>query len=36
MKAILETGYQGYVGQEFIPVRDKIASLAQAIELCDV
>jgi hydroxypyruvate isomerase len=36
MKAILETGYQGYVGQEFIPVRDKVASLAQAIELCDV
>ncbi len=36
MKAIVETGYQGYVGQEFIPVRDKIASLAQAIELCDV
>jgi hydroxypyruvate isomerase len=24
MKAILETGYKGYVGQEFIPLRDKV------------
>jgi hydroxypyruvate isomerase len=37
MKAILETGYQGYVGQEFIPkYSDPIASLAQAAKLCDV
>jgi hydroxypyruvate isomerase len=36
MKAIIETGYQGYVGQEFIPVRDKVASLNQAVKLCDV
>ena len=36
MQALLDVGYQGYVGQEFIPVRDKIASLAQAVRLCDV
>ncbi|WP_162417929.1 hydroxypyruvate isomerase family protein [Cyclobacterium roseum] len=37
MKAILETGYQGYVGQEFIPKRpDKLASLKQGVEICDV
>jgi len=36
MKAILETGYQGFVGQEFIPLRDKVASLSQAVRICDV
>ncbi len=36
MKAILETGYTGYVGQEFIPVRDPVESLAQAFAICDV
>jgi len=37
MQAILETGYKGYVGQEFIPKRpDKIASLKQGVEICDV
>jgi hydroxypyruvate isomerase len=37
MKAIVATGYQGYVAQEFIPKRpDKVASLAQAVRLCDV
>ena len=37
MKAIVETGYQGYVAQEFIPKRpDPIASLKQAVEICDV
>jgi hydroxypyruvate isomerase len=37
MRAIVETGYQGYVGQEFIPREpDKIASLRQAVQLCDV
>lgn len=37
MKAILATGYKGYVAQEFIPAReDKIASLKQAISICDV
>jgi len=36
MKAILDTGYQGYVGQEFIPKRDPFQSLGQALRLCDV
>jgi hydroxypyruvate isomerase len=37
MKAIVETGYQGFVAQEFIPKRpDPIASLKQAVGICDV
>ena len=36
MKAIVATGYKGYVGQEFIPLRDKVTSLNQAVQLCDV
>lgn len=37
MKAIVETGYTGWVGQEFIPKReDKIASLRQGVEICTV
>ena len=36
MKALLEIGYEGYVGQEFIPTRDKVASLAQGVKICDV
>jgi hydroxypyruvate isomerase len=36
MKAIADTGYKGYVGQEFIPTRDKVASLNEAVKLCDV
>lgn len=35
IKAIVETGYRGFVGQEFIPKRrDKIASLKQGVEIC--
>lgn len=36
MHALLDIGYMGFVGQEFIPVRDKVASLAQAVKICDV
>jgi len=36
MRAIAETGFDGYVGQEFIPTADKLASLNQAVRLCDV
>jgi len=37
MKAIVDTGFKGYVAQEFIPKRpDKIASLRQGVEICDV
>ncbi len=37
MKAIHETGFKGYVAQEFIPTRkNKIDSLKEAIKICDV
>ncbi len=37
MKAIVETGFKGYVAQEFIPKReDKLASLKQGVQICDV
>ncbi|MBI5693889.1 MAG: TIM barrel protein [Verrucomicrobia bacterium] len=36
MRAIVETGYRGHVGQEFVPLRDKVASLSQAVRICDV
>jgi hydroxypyruvate isomerase len=36
VKAILDTGYQGYLGQEFIPAREPLASLAQGFQICDV
>ncbi len=37
MKAIVATGYKGFVGQEFVPKRaDKLASLRQAVQICDV
>ncbi len=36
MQAIVDTGYEGYVGQEFIPKGDATLSLKQAFEICDV
>jgi hydroxypyruvate isomerase len=37
MRAIVETGFKGHVAQEFIPKReDKLASLRQAVGICDV
>jgi len=36
MEALLEIGYKGFVGQEFIPVGDPLDGLRQAVELCDV
>lgn len=37
MKAIVETGYEGFVAQEFIPTRkEPTESLRKAIALCDV
>ncbi len=36
MRAIIDTGYTGYVGQEFIPKRDPVTSLRQAYQICDV
>ena len=35
-RAIVETGFDGYLAQEFIPKRDQLTSLAEAVELCDV
>jgi hydroxypyruvate isomerase len=36
VRAILKTGYKGYLGQEFIPTRDPLTSLAQGFRICDV
>ena len=36
MKAILATGYKGYLGQEFIPKRDPLVSLKEGVIICDV
>jgi hydroxypyruvate isomerase len=37
MKAIVDTGFTGFVAQEFIPKRpDKLASLKQGVGICDV
>ena len=36
MRAIIATGYTGFVGQEFIPTRDPIQSLREAVRICDV
>jgi hydroxypyruvate isomerase len=37
MKAIIETGFKGFVAQEFVPKRpDPIASLRQGVQICDV
>jgi hydroxypyruvate isomerase len=35
-RAIAETGYQGFVAQEFVPTRDPMTSLREAIAICDV
>lgn len=37
MNAIAETGFTGFVGQEFLPKNDDVfASLRQAVQICDV
>ena len=36
MQAIADLGFTGFVGQEFVPKRDPLASLKQAFEICDV
>ena len=36
MRALVQQGYQGYVGHEWIPTRDPIEGLKEAIEICDV
>jgi hydroxypyruvate isomerase len=37
MQAILDTGFKGFVAQEFVPKRaDVLASLKQGVQICDV
>lgn len=36
MKALVEVGYKGYVGHEFIPTRAPLEGLRQAVRVCDV
>jgi hydroxypyruvate isomerase len=36
MKALLKNKYKGFVGQEFIPTREPVKGLTEAVELCDV
>ena len=36
MEAIVATGYKGYVAHEFLPTRDPLVSLREAVDLCDV
>jgi hydroxypyruvate isomerase len=35
-RAIVDTGYKGYVAHEFVPTRDPLTSLREAVALCDV
>jgi hydroxypyruvate isomerase len=35
-RAIIDTGFKGYMAHEFIPVREPVASLREAVTLCDV
>jgi hydroxypyruvate isomerase len=36
MQAIADLGFTGFVGQEFVPKREPLASLKQAYDICDV
>ncbi len=36
MQALLDVGYKGFVGQEFIPTRTPEKGLAEAVSVCDV
>jgi hydroxypyruvate isomerase len=35
-RAIVDTGFRGYVAHEFVPTRDPLTSLREAVALCDV
>jgi hydroxypyruvate isomerase len=35
-RAIVDLKYQGYFAHEFVPARDPLKSLEQAVQLCDV
>jgi hydroxypyruvate isomerase len=34
--ALVDTGFQGYMAHEFVPTRDPLTSLREAVALCDV
>ncbi len=36
IRAILDTGYRGFLGQEFVPTKAPLVSLAQGYKICDV
>lgn len=36
MQEIVKTGYKGFVAQEFIPTRDPLEGLIEAVRVCDV
>jgi hydroxypyruvate isomerase len=36
IKKLIDTGYTGFIGHEFIPTRDPLAGLKQAVSVCDV
>jgi hydroxypyruvate isomerase len=36
MRAIADLNFQGYVAHEFVPTRDPLTSLREAVDLCDV
>ena len=35
-RAIADTGFTGFVAQEFVPTRDPLTSLREAVAICDV
>jgi hydroxypyruvate isomerase len=35
-RALVDTGFHGYLAHEFVPTRDPLTSLAEAVALCDV
>jgi hydroxypyruvate isomerase len=35
-RAIVDTGFHGYLAHEFVPTRDPLTSLREAVALCDV
>jgi hydroxypyruvate isomerase len=35
-RAIADSGFQGYVAHEFVPARDPLTSLREAVAVCDV
>jgi hydroxypyruvate isomerase len=36
MRGIASTGYTGYVAHEFVPTRDPLTSLREAVDICDI